>query len=71
MLCSRANTRERAAMSGSIAAFVLNGFLTLQIATVNVELTSASITCNAKLITCKVQFVKSCLPRKNGATNHV
>lgn len=25
MLCSRANTREEAAMSGSIAAFVLNG----------------------------------------------
>jgi hypothetical protein len=29
MLCSRAITRERAAMSGSIAAFVLNGLFTL------------------------------------------
>lgn len=54
MLCSRANTREKAAMSGSIAAFVLNGFFALRCATVNVELTSTSNTCNAKSITCKV-----------------
>ena len=57
MLCSRAITRERAAMSGSIAAFVLNGLSTPRISTVNVELTSASSPCNAKSITCKVQFV--------------
>jgi hypothetical protein len=29
MLCSRAITRERAAMSGSIAAFILTGFFIL------------------------------------------
>lgn len=34
MLCSRAITRERAAMSGSIAAFVLNGVFSLRFATV-------------------------------------
>jgi hypothetical protein len=32
MLCSRANTREEAAMSGSIAAFVLDGFFTRRFA---------------------------------------
>ena len=83
MLCSRAITRERAAMSGSIAAFVLwdslrGEFLLDPVAsttprglpargprsapgtdttTVNVELTSASNTCNVKSITCKVHFV--------------
>jgi len=57
MLCSRAITREKAAMSGSIAAFVLNGFFTLPFAVLNVELISTSNTCNAKSITCKVQFV--------------
>ena len=49
MLCSRAITRERAAMSGSIAAFVLIRFFTRKrFVTVNVELTSASNPCNAK-----------------------
>lgn len=93
MLCSRAITRERAAMSGSIAAFVLNGPLVCRFlldrrihhprglpgplpelthfATVNVELTSASNTCNAKSITCKVQFENLASLGRNGVTNHV